>query len=159
MPLKSKIYQVSDDEFRIIVKNSCSFSDCLRAVGLGTNGGSSSDILKRRIRELNCSIEHFSRGTDRGVHQTYSLSEILIKNSSYTNISSLKRRLLYEKLLDYQCDECGLKEWRGAPISLHLDHINGQNTDHRLENLRLLCPNCHSQTDTYAGKNKYNVGE
>ena len=56
---KSKIYQVSDEEFKNIVKNSLSYSDCLRTLGLTTKGGSSTDILKRRIKELNCSIEHF----------------------------------------------------------------------------------------------------
>ena len=49
--------------------------------------------------------------------------------------------------------ECGISEWLGNPLALQLDHINGVNNDHRLTNLRFLCPNCHSQTDTYAGKN------
>jgi hypothetical protein len=59
--MKSKVYQVSDEEFKKIIANSYTYSDALRALGLGTSGGSSTDILKRRIRELNCSIEHFSR--------------------------------------------------------------------------------------------------
>ena len=56
----SKIYQISDEEFKKIVQEANSYSDCLRALGLGTKGGSSTDILKRRIKELNCSIEHFN---------------------------------------------------------------------------------------------------
>lgn len=66
--------------------------------------------------------------------------------------------ILREGLLEAKCYEegCGLTEWRGKPISLQLDHINGDNFDHRIENLRLLCPNCHSQTETFAGKNKRN---
>jgi len=59
--MKSKVYQVSDEEFKKIIASSYTYSDALRALGLGTSGGSSTDILKRRIRELNCSIEHFSR--------------------------------------------------------------------------------------------------
>ena len=59
MPQVSKVYQVSDEQFIQIVQNSNSYSDCLRALGLGTRGGSSTDILKRRIAELNCSTEHF----------------------------------------------------------------------------------------------------
>jgi len=66
---------------------------------------------------------------------------------------AVKRRLLQDGLLENVCQECGLREWRDRPISMHIDHINGKNSDHRLENLRMLCPNCHSQTPTYGGKN------
>jgi Zn finger protein HypA/HybF involved in hydrogenase expression len=68
--------------------------------------------------------------------------------------STIKRRLLQAGLLSNRCDACGLSEWRGKPLSIQIDHINGIRTDHRLENLRMLCPNCHSQTETFAGKNK-----
>jgi len=65
----------------------------------------------------------------------------------------LKRRLIAEKLLEYKCDQCGLDQfWNNKQISLQLDHINGINNDNRIENLRFLCPNCHSQTTNYAGK-------
>lgn len=151
--MRSKVYQVSDNEFREIIKNSNTYSDCLRALGLGTNGGSSTDILKRRIKELNCSTEHF--GTiGKSPSARYDLDDILIENSSYANLSRLKARLISENRLEYKCAICGLTSWLNKPISLQLDHINGINNDHRIENLRLLCPNCHSQTDTYAGKNK-----
>jgi hypothetical protein len=60
--------------------------------------------------------------------------------------------LIKEKLIPYSCAICGIVTWRGISISLHLDHINGNPTDHRVENLRFLCPNCHSQTDSYCGK-------
>ena len=66
----------------------------------------------------------------------------------------LKQRLLKERIIENKCIECGITEWNGKIINMHLDHINGINNDHRLENLRMLCPNCHSQTDTYCGKNK-----
>lgn len=65
----------------------------------------------------------------------------------------LKRRLLEEGVKTARCEGCGGDEWRGAPIPLELDHINGDRRDHRLENLRLLCPNCHAQTPTYRGRN------
>lgn len=78
------------------------------------------------------------------------LEEILVPDSSYPT-TELKRRLLKAKLLVYKCytPECNLQEWLGKGISLQLDHINGDHSDHRLENLRLLCPNCHSQTNTF----------
>jgi hypothetical protein len=69
--------------------------------------------------------------------------------------NKLKKRLLEEGFLVNKCSECGLSDtWNGNPIVLQLDHINGINNDHRLENVRLLCPNCHSQTDTWCGKGK-----
>ena len=148
----SKVYQVSDEQFREIVANNNTYSDCLRALGLGTKGGSSTDILKRRIAELNCSTEHFGR-KGPGYQTKHALVDILVENSTYANISSLKRRLVREEVLEYKCAICGINEWLGQEISLQLDHINGVNNDHRAGNLRFLCPNCHSQTNTYGGKN------
>ena len=150
----SKVYQVSDEDFIKIIQQSNTYSDCLRALGLGTNGGSSTDILKRRIKELDCSVDHFNQKNKQAYQAKYSLDEILVENSSYANIASLKRRLINENRLEYKCAICGLTNWLNKPISLQLDHINGINNDHRITNLRFLCPNCHSQTDTFAGKNK-----
>lgn len=153
--MASKVYQVSDEEFKNIVTNANSYSDCLRALGLGTRGGSSTDILKRRIKELNCSIEHFGNKTVTPANAKYTLDEILIENSTYANISRLKIRLVNEGRLEYKCAFCNNEgEWLGEELVLQLDHINGINNDHRIENLRFLCPNCHSITSTYAGKNR-----
>lgn len=82
------------------------------------------------------------------------LSAILVEESTYKSTYSLKLRLIKEGLLEEICSECKLTEWMGKPIPLALDHINGVNNDNRLENLRLLCHNCHGQTSTYCGKNK-----
>ena len=85
------------------------------------------------------------------------MEEILVENSSYTNRTRLKERLIKEKLLEYKCSICqnnGI--WLNKELTLQLDHINGINNDNRIENLRFLCPNCHSQTDTYSGKNLLN---
>jgi hypothetical protein len=67
---------------------------------------------------------------------------------------AIKRRLLADGILRNVCEECGISEWRNKPLSIQLDHCNGINTDHRLENLRMLCPNCHSQTETFGVKNR-----
>jgi hypothetical protein len=67
--------------------------------------------------------------------------------------STIKRRLLNFGILRNTCDECGICEWRGRPLSVQIDHINGDRNDHRIENLRMLCPNCHSQTEIFGGRN------
>jgi hypothetical protein len=67
--------------------------------------------------------------------------------------SRIRRKVFESDLLEYRCDECGIESWHGKQLTLHLDHINGKNNDHRIENLRWLCPNCHSLTPTYCGKN------
>jgi Zn finger protein HypA/HybF involved in hydrogenase expression len=78
--------------------------------------------------------------------------EVFVENSTYAR-HRLKERIVKEVMLPYICYECDLAdEWNGQTLVLHIDHINGANTDHRIENLRFLCPNCHSQTDTFAGK-------
>lgn len=156
---KSKVYLMSDEEFKQIVANANSYSDCLRAIGLDTCGGSSTNILKRRINELQCSTEHFSKKNNPAYKKShgakYTLDEILVENSSYSNLTRLKERLVREDRLEYKCSFCGnTGEWLGQKLSLQLDHINGKNNDNRIENLRFLCPNCHSMTETFAGKNK-----
>jgi hypothetical protein len=66
---------------------------------------------------------------------------------------NLKRRLLAAGLKEPRCERCGIEDWLGEPLALPLHHINGDNRDDRLENLMLLCPNCHSQTENFAERN------
>jgi AcrR family transcriptional regulator len=80
------------------------------------------------------------------------LDEVLVDGRRFHR-GSLKRRLIDAGLKDDACEDCGLSEWRGRPIVLALHHVNGRPTDNRIENLRLLCPNCHSQTPNFAGRN------
>ncbi|MGA7202469.1 MAG: HNH endonuclease signature motif containing protein [Candidatus Cybelea sp.] len=74
-------------------------------------------------------------------------------SSTKRNRHHVKTRLLKAQLLRNRCQVCGLDEWLGQPLNMHLDHVNGDRNDHRLINLRMLCPNCHSQTPTYGGRN------
>jgi uncharacterized protein YerC len=86
-------------------------------------------------------------------HDVLPLHEILTEKSSHAR-KHVKSRLLHTNTLRNACYICGISEWLGKPLSLELDHINGIGDDHRLENLRMLCPNCHSQTETFKGRNK-----
>ena len=89
-------------------------------------------------------------------YKRLSNDDVFVENSSYAR-HNLKKRIIKEKLLDYKCVCCGnIGEHNSQPLMLQLDHINGINNDHRLTNLRFLCPNCHTQQDTYAAKNIVN---
>ena len=79
------------------------------------------------------------------------ITDLLTSSRSRKN---LKHRLVKEGLLESRCELCGLTEWRGAPLAMALHHINGDGSDNRLENLQMLCPNCHSQTENFAGRNR-----
>ena len=79
--------------------------------------------------------------------------EMLTAQGRNTRRSHLRWRLLRDGVFEAKCAECGLTKWRNKPLSLHLHHINGVGNDNRLENLQLLCPNCHSQTENYSGRN------
>lgn len=80
------------------------------------------------------------------------ISALLVADT-YRGRYNLKARLLKEGLKETRCERCGLVEWRGRPLIMALHHLNGQRNDNRFENLQLLCPNCHSQTKNFAGRN------
>jgi hypothetical protein len=82
------------------------------------------------------------------------LQEILEGKHPYYQTFKLNKRLIKEKIFDNECSICYITSWNKKPIKMQLDHINGNSTDHILKNLRLICPNCHSQTENYCGKNK-----
>lgn len=155
--MQTKISLINDDDFKKIIAESTSYAECCRKIGYSINGKWGSEKIKERCKKLNLSTEHFSQTLEvhgKGVRYN-NLDDILIENSPYKNIKSLKNRLINEGKMEYKCAKCGnTGNWLGQSLSLQLDHINGNPNDHRLSNLQFLCPNCHSQTETFSGKNK-----
>jgi len=150
----SPIWGISKDDFEKLVKKSISFKEIFDFFGL-ENKGSNYKTLGKRIEEEGIDVEHIKNNTDKYNYskEKKPIEIYLVKNSTYHR-GHLKRRLLNEGLLENKCYECGAEpKWRGKELVMVLDHINGVNNDNRLENLRMLCPNCNSQTDTFAGRN------
>lgn len=145
------------EQLELAVKSSYSIAGVLRALNLAQHGGNYKTI-KKYIKLWNLDTSHFTgqghlKNKTHNWSPSIALKDILVEYSTY-NTYKLKKRLVNEKMLEHRCKCCGITEWLNKPIPLELDHINGINTDHRLENLQILCPNCHSQTINHRGKNK-----
>lgn len=135
--------QYTSDELKIIISNSSSIHDVIQKLNINRTYHFT---ISKFIKENNIDTSHF----------TYSKSINVVdelKENSKANSKSVKNYLLKNKIITYNCDDCKISNWRNKPITLQLDHINGVHYDNRIINLRLLCPNCHSQTKTYAGRN------
>lgn len=160
--IAARIRRLTREDLEPLVSRCTSFAQVLVLLGLPDAGRPYYD-LTARIAALAIDTSHFrGRGWSRGeTTQTHPSiekgtrkralpdSEVFVKNAP----PSVSGRRLTKRLLKlgvrYECVVCGIDKWRGKRLSLHLDHLNGINNDNRIENLRLLCPNCHSQTDTY----------
>ena len=125
---------------------------CLK-LGIKNIGGNTYREIEKIASENNIvlSFNHLSKKISTN-KKTQSLDELLV-NGSTINSNQLKEKLILNGIKKYCCENCGCSEWLGKPIPLELHHINGVHNDNRLENLQILCRNCHGQTDTFCGKN------
>ena len=156
---RSPIWKISRDEFVKLVNESSSTTEILAFFGLENKGGNNRTLWNRISAEgidvTTLKEKTYQNRTEalKKSNQKLPNERVFCKNSTY-NRTHLKNRIIKENLIPYVCAACGLgAEWQGKPLTLHLEHKNGKNDDNELRNLCFLCPNCHSQTETYSGRN------
>lgn len=153
----NKIYECSDEKFVDLIKNSSNISEVLFKLGYTVKGNSwGFSQVKQRMTDLNLDFGDFKGKNPmklKNADRTISKQNLFKENCKHQR-TVLRRAVIKDNLIPYKCAICGLTEWNGKTLSLELDHINGINNDNRLENLRFLCPNCHSQTCTYGSRNQ-----
>jgi len=164
--MKSKIELLGKSKLQSLFDESKNYSEILKFLGLCPNGGSSRKTIKKyeilwginkdKFEEnyLLFKKDHIEKLKKINKKSKIDLEKILTKNSLYS-IKNIRKRIIEEKIVKYECKICkNIGKWMEKNLSLQIDHINGISNDNRIENLRFLCPNCHSQTDTWGSKNR-----
>lgn len=134
----------TDEDILEAIRNNTSMAGCLKDLGLRPAGGNF-DNLKANVQRLNADTSHWTG-------KLWSKGQKLKDWGQYARGSALKPHLIKDR--GNKCEECGLSEWRGEGLTIELHHKDGDRTNNELDNLQLLCPNCHSITKTWKGKNK-----
>lgn len=149
---------ISKERAEEICKQVYSVADFCRMVGWKPCGGNYRTFYKY-VKEYNLDTSHFTgQKTNLGNRNNVGLSkEDFFRKEKLIRSSDLMKKLITLGVKEYRCECCGITEWNGREIKLQIHHIDGDHFNNELENLKVLCPNCHSQTDTYAGK-KNNKG-
>lgn len=135
---------------KIILENT-TISGIMRDLNLPTRGRLYS-VFKKKILNAGYDLSHIT-GIPKYKHNEKTLDEHFSKNST-TKSNKIKTLLFKYGLKEKVCECCGITDWNGKPLVLQLHHIDGNPTNNTIENLQILCPNCHSQTDTYCNKKR-----
>lgn len=146
----------TEAEARAAIAASKSYSEALRRLGMRAAGGNHRTIRRYAEEVWRIPVDHFDPDSARRVglgRAPTPLAEVLVEHSTYQR-GLLKERLFAEGLKHRRCELCGQGElWQGRRMSLILDHANGVHDDNRLDNLRIVCPNCNATLDTHCGRN------
>lgn len=147
---KRKCGDASSEAIREAIETSFSMWEASRKVGMSFTS------FKRDSQKLGLYKPNPGRaGRQRPNERMYTSKDILAGKHPFLRSTRVKHLLVEDGILKMECSECGLKEkWKNKAITLELDHVNGDSTNHTLKNLRILCPNCHSQTETYRSGNR-----
>jgi hypothetical protein len=151
----TKKFLVSDEEFIEIVKKSFSIKEVISSCGL-IPAGSNYTTVNRRIKKLNLDTSHFlgcSWNKGRTFPHLRTPMEDYLNNTKRIGSHSLKLKLFSHGLKEKCCENCGLHTWQDKQIPLELHHVDGNPENNNLENILILCPNCHALTPNYRGKN------
>lgn len=151
MATESLINQYSKEELEVIIKNSSSISEALRKIGYQYTQGTTYDLFKKICEQKNIDYSHFTGQRKGTIVRTE--ENVFCENSTAAQ-ATLRSWYLKGKYSEYKCAICGISNWNGKELTLRLDHINGNNKDDRLENLRWVCPNCDSQLETFCKGHK-----
>lgn len=145
----AKWRQLDKEQLEQIVKESYSDREVARKIGYSVDGGGTMKTLHAMYKELNLDTSHFKgQGWNKDNYDYDSFKKGVPKKNG-----KIAKPLIY--LRGHKCEKCGLSEWLGQPITLEVHHIDGDHYNNELDNLQLLCPNCHSFTDNWRGKNQF----
>jgi hypothetical protein len=153
-PKRGTYYKYPREQVAKAVAESYSYANVMRLLGIKLAGGSQTHITKK-IKEYGLDTSHFTgQGHNKGKsdpkRKTWQQLLVLGQEGDRRNSAIRMKRVMLEYGFEYKCAECSIADtWNGKPIVLHIDHISGIIWDNRPENIRFLCPNCHSQTETY----------
>lgn len=161
--MASKLYDYTKEELQKLLDESNSYSDLFRKINMSEHGGNRT-TLRKIINEYDLDLTKIDENRrlenlktlNNTKNKQKPLSEILVKDSEYKS-SSLLKRLFKEGYKEKKCERCGITEWMGEDITFQLHHKDGDHHNNELSNLESLCPNCHSQTDNFAGKSSSKI--
>lgn len=155
--MHNTIWKLDKEILQEMLNTSNSLAEVMIKIGLSLHSNNYKELNNRVIQDhmsLDKLKENKKVKSFRAITNKFKLEDILVENSTYSR-HELKARLIKEKIIEYKCAICSnIGEWNNQKLVLQIDHINGINSDNRIENLRFLCPNCHTQTETYAGRGR-----
>ena len=156
MSNQAKWRSYTKEELENIVANSFSYREVAQKLGYQKDGGGTIKSLHNMVNELSLDVSHFK---GQGWNKNNYVTETLTMNTKHKRGKNILATVLGLKHLERKCEQCGLSEWLGQDIPLQVHHINGNHNDNRLENLQVLCLNCHGLTDSYCIPKKYRINK